>query len=61
MREHGIYFKGEQVLRVPCEDCYSVESFWHRIPYEPDSRTTVDLTRYEGESGVYFHGATNAT
>lgn len=26
---------------VPCSECYSVESFWRRIPYEPDSRSAA--------------------
>lgn len=28
-------------LPVPCEDCYSVESIWRRIPWEADNRTPV--------------------
>lgn len=41
MREHGIWRNGEKVLPVPCEDCYSVESIWRPIPYEPDNTSKV--------------------
>lgn len=30
-------------LEIPCPECYSVESFWRRIPWEPDSRTEVEM------------------
>jgi hypothetical protein len=29
-------------LPVPCDKCYSIESYWRRIPWEPDSETPVD-------------------
>lgn len=46
MREHGIYRNGVRALPVPCEDCYSIESVWRRIPYEHDSKTPVCATTH---------------
>lgn len=45
-----------QPLPVPCEDCYSIESVWRRIPYEPDGRTTVTVQQVENGSGQECEG-----
>lgn len=40
MRRHMTYVDHRPSLPVvPCDECYSVESYSRRIPYEPDSRT----------------------
>ena len=40
MAEHGrvevVDGKVVQLTPYPCADCYSIESFWHRIPWEKD-------------------------
>lgn len=30
------------LLQVPCSECYSLETFWRPIPYEPDARSQVE-------------------
>lgn len=31
------------VLLIPCDECYSIESFWRRIPWEPDAATQAEI------------------
>lgn len=38
----GQYKDSDEALPVPCDDCYSVEVIWRRVPYESDSRTPAD-------------------
>lgn len=46
MNEHDL--NRRQPLPIPCPECYSIESYWRRIPWEPDSRTPAEIMVLSG-------------